>query len=57
MTSQQLRAQLEEALDIIAKCELMFNDPVRAARDGTEAEARRAVFDFMDRYRDQAGDA
>jgi len=57
MTSQQLKAQLAEAVGIIAKCELVLADPSAAARKGYGAEARRAVFDFMDRYRDQTGDA
>jgi len=53
MTSQQLRAKLEQARAVIAKCEAAMADPGNAARKGYAEDARFAVFDFMDRHRDE----
>ena len=53
MTSQQLKAKLDQAVAVIAKCEAAMADPGKAARKGYAQDARFAVFGFMDRHRNE----
>lgn len=52
MTSQQLKAKLDAAIAVIRRCEMALADPEKAVRKGYLDEAIRAVFNFMDRHRD-----
>jgi hypothetical protein len=56
MTSQQLRTRLASAVDIIALCERVLEDPNKAQRRGIAEDARHAVFHFMDLYRQELAD-
>lgn len=51
MTSQQIRARLHAAIELIAKCERVFEDPERAARKCWDLDALYAVQDFMNAHR------
>jgi hypothetical protein len=53
MSSHQLNSKLEQAVAVIAKCEAAMADPGKATRKGYAQDARCAVFDFMDRHRDE----
>jgi len=51
MTSQQLKQKLEQAITVIAKCELAFENPAKALRRGWDLDAHYAVSNFMDLHR------
>lgn len=51
MTSRQLQRKLTEAIEIIAKCERVFDDPEKAARRMDDVEAKQAIDDFMAEHR------
>ena len=53
MTSQLIRAKLHAAIELIAKCERVFEDPERAARRGYDLDALYAVQDFMAAHREE----
>lgn len=51
MTSQQFKRKLENAISVIAKCELAFENSGKAIRRGWDLDAHHAVSDFMDLHR------
>lgn len=53
MTSQQLKAKLQEAVSMIEECERLFEGP-EASLDSWDAVALKdRVRDFMDLHRDE----
>lgn len=52
MTSQQLRAQFDEAVSIIGECERLLEHPDAAARGSDIVWLQFRVRGFMDLYRD-----
>lgn len=53
MTSQQLRAKLDEAVAIIAECERLMEDPHRAADSWDAVSLKHRASDFMSLHRDE----
>ena len=51
LADSQLKRKLENAIAVIAKCELAFEDPDKAVRRGWDLDAHYAVSDFMDLHR------
>lgn len=53
MTSQQIKAKLDSAIEIIADCERYLEDPYAQERHWELVHLKHRTRDFMDLHRDE----